>query len=192
MNDAAATSLDILMEGNERFRTGRGGAQRYSTERIAEIGAGGPALAAIVGCVDSRVAPEVLFDQALQNLFVSRSPGNAPSEGAIWTAEMAVAMAVPLIIVLGHTNCLAIGSVVDEDAPREGLRGEIRRAMLEARAASPDDLYGATIRANALRTASELTRRSPSVEGAVKSGDLAVVAAIYDVHTGRVERLDAR
>lgn len=192
MNEAAATSFDLLMAGNERFRTGDGDAHRYSPDRIAEIGRGGPALAAVVGCVDSRVGPELIFDQPLPSLFVCRVPGTTPSEGAIWTAEMAVDLGLPLIVVLGHSECLAIGSVVSGAAPAGGLRDEIRAAIEMARPGPPADLYAETIRVNALRTATELAHRSDSVNRAVKAGDLSIIAAIYDVHTGQVERIDAR
>lgn len=192
MNDAAAAALDLLIAGNERFRTGRGEAHRYSPDRIGEIGRGGPALAAVVGCVDSRVGPEVIFDQPLPKLFVSRVPGTTPSDGAIWTAEMAVEMKLPLIVVLGHTECLAIGGVVAGSASPGGLRDEIRAAIEAARSESPADLYAETIRRNAVRTATELANRSELVDRAVKAGDLQIIAAIYDVHTGRVERIDAR
>jgi carbonic anhydrase len=192
VNSEAAASLKMLVEGNERFRSGQSNSYRYPPDLIREIGAGQEPLAAIIACIDGRVAPEIIFDQPLGSLFVSRVPGNTASDSAKWMLEIAVEdMRVPLVVVMGHTECLAVGQVVrGMSGPGGALRMDIARAVHTAKMKDPADLYRQCVIENAIQTAVMLREESWSVRRALESGQIDIVSAIYDVHTGRVEFLN--
>ncbi|HWA84527.1 MAG TPA: carbonic anhydrase [Fimbriimonadaceae bacterium] len=193
MNREAQASLRKLLEGNERFRTGRSNHYRYPPEEIGALAVGQKPSAAIIACVDGRVAPEILFDQPMGSLFVSRVPGNTASDSAKWMLELAVQnLKVPLVIVLGHTDCLAVGQVVrGESGPGGSLRMDVARAVHTARMKAPEDVFRQSVIDNALQTASILQNESWAVRQAVDQGQTDILSANYDVHTGRVEVIDA-
>lgn len=189
VNDAAKLALDSLMEGNQRFCTGESGIRRYRPEDIAALAKGQKPKAAILACSDGRVTPEIIFDQALGSLFVSRVPGNVASNGAKWMLEIAVrTMHVPLVLVVGHTDCLAVGQVVrGEEGPGGELRDDVRRAVRRAEKKDRSELLTRSIHENALQTVEILERDSLAVRDAIRDQRLSLRAAVYDVHTGRVE-----
>lgn len=192
MNEEAAASLANLLEGNERFRTGRGRHFRYTPDDLRELAVGQEPRAAVVACIDARVAPEVLFDQPLGSMFVSRVPGNTASDSAKWMLELAVeSMHVPLVLVLGHTECLAVRQVFrGENGPGGALRMDVARAVHAARLKEPEDPFRESVIQNALQTTGLLKNESFAVRRAIDTGALDIVTGLYDVHTGQVEMLD--
>jgi carbonic anhydrase len=192
VNSDAAEILSNLLEGNKRFSTGHSTHYRYSPEEIARLGNGQKPKAAIVACIDGRVSPEIIFDQPLTNLFVSRVPGNVASDSAKWMLEIAVTdLHVPLVIVLGHTECLAIKQVIEGVQGSGGvLRSQVERSLAEARMKAAPDLFRECVCQNAIRTGEILMQESYAVRQAVDKGQLNLVAGLYDVHTGRVRILD--
>ncbi|HVT12661.1 MAG TPA: carbonic anhydrase [Fimbriimonadaceae bacterium] len=193
MNGEAQASLRRLLEGNERFRTGRSNHYQYPPTSIRELADGQEPKAAIIACVDGRVAPEILFDQPMGSLFVSRVPGNTASDSAKWMLEIAVqTLKVPLVIVLGHTDCLAVGQVVrGQSGPGGSLRMDVARAVHTARMKDPEDLFRQSVIENALQTALILQSESWAVRQAVDQEQTAILSAIYDVHSGCVEVIGA-
>jgi carbonic anhydrase len=189
VNPEAAASLKMLLEGNERFRTGRSNHYRYPPDLIREVADGQEPQAAIIACVDGRVSPEILFDQPLGSLFVSRVPGNTASDSARWMLEIAVQnLKVPLVVVMGHTQCLAVGQVINGQAGPGGvLRMDVARAVFAAKMKNPTDLFRESVIENALQTAQMLRSESWSVRTAIDAGQVEIVSAIYDVHSGKVE-----
>ncbi len=194
VNREAEASLKMLLEGNERFRTGQSNHYRYPPDFIRELGDGQEPQAAVIACVDGRVAPEILFDQPMGSLFVSRVPGNTASDSAKWMLEIAVQdMKVPLVLVLGHTQCLAVGQVVrGMSGPGGSLRMDVARAVHTARMKDPADIFRQAVIENALQTVRELQSDSWAVRRALDGGYLDLVAGLYDVHTGRVEVLSGK
>lgn len=189
MNSRAAETLDHLLEGNERFRSGQSHHHRYAPEKIRELGDGRPPIAAVVACSDGRVTPEIVFDQPLTNLFVSRVPGNVASDSAKWMLELAVSdLRVPLVIVMGHTGCLAIKQVLD-GLPGAGgsLRMDVARAVHTAKLRHSEDPFREAVKVNALQTVDDLKLHSTAVRSAQREGRLDLLAAVYDVHTGEVQ-----
>lgn len=184
----------MLMEGNARFRTGQSNHYRYPPDFIRELGDGPEPLAAVITCIDGRVAPEILFDQPMGSLFVSRVPGNTASDSAKWMLEIAIGgMHVPLVIVMGHTQCLAVGQIVRGESGAGGpARMEIARAVHSAKMKNPGDIFRQSVVENALLTTNELKNQSFAVRRAVDAGEIAIISAIYDVHTGLVELLDVQ
>lgn len=177
------------MAGNARFRSGRSNHRTYSTERIRELGDGQAPIAAVVACSDGRVTPEIVFDQALTGLFVSRVPGNVASDSAKWMLEIAVTnLHVPLVIVLGHTECLAIKQVLNGEQGAGGsLRMDVARAVHAAKLQGGDDVFRSAVCMNAIQTVESLKSDSHAVRTAMRSGEVDLIAAVYDVHTGEVQ-----
>lgn len=185
----AQAALDELMAGNARFRTGKPQHRTYRLEHLEDLAEGQKPIAAVVACMDSRVAPEIVFDQPLGSIFVARVPGNVASDSAKWMLELAVGeMNVPLVMVVGHTGCLAIGQLLDGDkgGPGGALRHEIRFAVLEAQSKNPKDLYREAVIQNAKHAVSMLSRDSSAVHRAIDEKRVEIVSALYEMKTGEV------
>ena len=185
----ARASLDLLLEGNRRFRMGRPIHPSYNPEQLNALSKGQKPIAAVIACMDSRVAPEIIFDQPLGSIFVSRVPGNVAADSVKWMLELSVGeLGVPLVLVVGHTGCLAIGQLLDGDkgGPGGPLRYEIRHAVLEAQSRRPADLYREAVIQNARMTAEKLVRDSLTVSNAVREGRVEIVSALYEMETGDV------
>jgi carbonic anhydrase len=139
--------------------------------------------------MDSRVTPEIVFDQPLGSMFVARIPGNVASDSAKWMLDIAVGdMHVPLVVVLGHTGCLAVKQLLEGDkgGPGGPLRHEIMFAVFEARSHEPDDLYREAVIQNALLSAAKLKRDSLALHQAIEEGRVEMVSALYEMETGEV------
>ena len=194
MTEEAQRVLDHLLEGNERFRSGHTEYQAYTPERLREIASHQTPIAAIVACADSRVTPEVIFDQPLGAIFASRVPGNVASDSAKWMLEIAIGeFHVPLVMVMGHTGCLAVGQLLDGDRGGAGglHRFSVLSAVYRAKAKRPDDLYLAAVTENVLQTAEHLARDMHHLRSAVLDRRTAVIGCLYHMDTGEVEVLDS-
>jgi carbonic anhydrase len=184
----AGTPLEQLLAGNRRFVTGHGRHPHQSPARIREIAAGQHPFAVILGCADSRVAPEVLFDQGVGDLFDNRVAGNLVDDLLLGSIEYAVEeFAPPLIVVLGHERCGAVSATLN--AIRTGAEApghiaaivEALRPIVEPYVDDPDGVEKA-VRANVRAQVSALVTRSEIV---AHSGSQ-VVGARYDLDTGTV------
>ena len=182
-----AGALRVLMEGNRRYRNGHIQAVDYNRlgDRIAETQ---KPLAAIVTCADSRISPSVIFDLGLGNVFVSRVAGNSMDVGTLGSTEYAVA-------VLGHSNCGAVRAAIkvangEESFPPKhfGAIGEVVDALVEPIRTLPSRqrTVERSIEINARAQARRIAGRGPIIKKAVASGDVRVVAAVYDIRTGSV------
>jgi carbonic anhydrase len=191
-------ALAILMEGNERHRAGA-----QELRDLSPLGGrhqeGQQPFAAIVACADSRVSPALAFDLDRGNLFVSRVAGNSVDTGTLGSTEYAVAMlGVSLVMVLGHSACGAVKAAIEvangaqSFSPAEhGSIAAIVDAVVPAVESLPPDQRGLPdcVAANARAQAAGLADTGPIFGPAVESGRLRVVAAVYEVETGRVELL---
>jgi carbonic anhydrase len=187
-----AAALERLLAGNARFVAGQASHPHQTTERRAELAAGQEPFAIVLTCADSRVAPELYFDQGLGDLFVLRNAGNVLDDHTIGSIEYAVEhLHSALIIVVGHSQCGAVGATVGGGhAP--GHIHSIVEAIEPAFASvqkEPGDKVDNTVRAHARRIAAILNRVEPIIGEAVKAGHVQVVAARYDLVTGRIEIL---
>jgi carbonic anhydrase len=188
----AEAALNTLMEGNARFRAGKSTLYTYTPGELETISKVQKPIAAIVGCADSRVTPEVVFDQPLGQIFASRVPGNVASDSAKWMLDIAVQeFKVPLVLVMGHTGCLAVGQLLEGDKGGSGgsLRHDVLLAVYQARSKKPEDLYRQAIIDNALQTVRHLKRDSYVVQRAIEAKAVELAAAIYDMETGEVQIL---
>jgi len=188
--------LQRLLEGNKRFVTGQTTNPRRKPEDFGRLVEGQTPKAVIVGCADSRVPPELLFDQGVGDLFVVRVAGNVVSgAGAIVKGSIEYAVTelnVPLVMVLGHTQCGAVKAAmkhVKEQDPLPGAIAElvntIKPAVIKARNQAGDALENA-IKANVALGVERLKSLEPILSIAVKEGRAKVVGGLYDLRTGSV------
>ncbi len=194
LTSRAREALALLLEGNRRFREGRSHHHIYSPEELLALSKRQVPKAAIVACSDSRVAPEVIFDQPLGSIFSSRVPGNVGSDSVKWMLDLAIQdFQVPLVIVLGHTGCLAVGSLLDGDKGGAGglHRFTVLGAIYRAKSKQPDDLYVESVEQNALQTVEHLIRDSFPLRAALLDGKTSILAAVYEMDTGAVRTLES-
>lgn len=193
----ADLALQRLIEGNQRFISNQTIRPHQSLERCKEIAQGQEPFAILLGCVDSRVSPECIFDCGLGDLFVIRTAGQVIDRAALGSLEFGVVeLHVPLLIVLGHEKCgavIATIEVMEKNLPAEAdiqfLVDAIRPAVEIAEAQS-GDLVENTVEAHIRLTIARLLR-SPILARATQNDDLKIVGAKYALKTGLVEVLTA-
>jgi len=200
----AVEALHKLKQGNARFINNvRGAEPILSQVRKADFVHGQNPFAVLLGCSDSRVPGEIIFDQGLGDLFVIRVAGNVVAPSQIGSVEFAVErFKTPLVVVVGHTFCGGVGATLDvlQNRAAPGSRGlmsivdRIRPAvepLLQTDLAKqPDALMRAAIRANVLASCNQLRHGSEIIERMVAERGLAVVGGVYDLATGEVEFFD--
>jgi carbonic anhydrase len=187
-------ALQRLMDGNARLLAGK----TVNCDLLAQIeatAAGQAPFAAIVGCIDSRVPPELVFDQRLGSVFAARIAGNFVNTDIIGSLEFATKVAgARLIVVLGHSECGAIKGAIDNvqlgnlTATLSNIwpAVEATEAVAGERTSKNKAFVQAVAETNARLAAQMLTERSPTMSGLVDAGALKVVAAMHDIGTGRV------
>ena len=188
----ADQALKFLEDGNKRFVAARFDNAKKSDARRAEVAKGQKPFAVIIGCSDSRVPPEVVFDQGLGDLFIVRLAGNIVDDAALGSIEYAVDhLGAPLIVILGHQRCGAVEATV-QGGEAHGhipiLLKAIQPAVDQAKG-RPGDLLDNAIRANVALVAAKLKGAAPILAPAVKEGKVKVVGAYYDLDTGKVSLL---
>jgi carbonic anhydrase len=200
----AEKALERLRRGNRRFVAEIGGRDGTNSEaRRLEIAAGQEPLAIILGCSDSRVPAEIVFDQGLGDLFVIRVAGNIVAPSQIGSVEFAAERySTRLVVVLGHSMCGAVLATLEELArpaqdQSRNLRSIVNRirpsvqALLETDVAHKRDaLVRAAVRANIRASASQLRHGSQLLEHLILNDGLLVVGAEYSLETGLVDFFD--
>lgn len=188
-----ASPREMLEAGNERFVHGEPLHLHQGLERRSLVAKGQEPFAIVVGCADSRVPPEIVFDAGLGDLFVIRCAGGVVGDAAIGSIEYAVEhLGTTLVVVLGHERCGAVGAVVEStDLPAHlaAFVPTIEPVLAEARRGG-GDVVDRAVRLTAQRIAADLENCPPILAEAVQAGHLEVVAARYDLDTGVVEWLD--
>lgn len=183
--------LEQLLDGNQRYVEIRRRFPNESRERRLSLLEAQHPSAIILGCSDSRVPPEIIFDQGLGSLFVIRVAGNVVDEIVLASIEYAAEhLHTPLLMVLGHTNCGAVAATL-ADAELDGHLPSLAEAISDAveNITGEADLLDKTIRKHAVITAQNLRRSGPILRNLVEGDKLKVVAAYYDLETGIVEIL---
>lgn len=188
--DAALQRLD---EGNARYVANTRANRDFSAGRAARASAQYP-FASILSCADSRVAPEFAFDQGPGDLFVVRVAGNFVDEDGLASLEYgATVLGVPLIMVLGHSNCGAVNATIKAMKDGTTLPGHlpslinaIRPAVVAAQATAPADLLAAATAENVRLNVKYLETAKPRLSDFVAAGKLKVVDAVYDIASGKV------
>jgi carbonic anhydrase len=193
---APDAALKRIMDGNARYAANTPQNKDFSASRAARAAAQYP-IAGLVSCADSRVAPELTFDQAPGELFVVRVAGNFVNDDGLASLEYGVKfLGVPLIMVLGHSGCGAVAAtikVMKEKAELPGHLPELINAIKpaidlaeKAKAANPlDEAIAQNVRYNVRR----LQEAKPIIAASVASGKVKVVGGVYDIATGKVTLL---
>jgi carbonic anhydrase len=183
-----------LLDGNHRFCDGRMTQYRVRSQRESLVTGQRPK-AIIIGCSDSRVPPELVFDQSLGDLFVVRAAGNVVDAIALGSVEYAVEhLGTRLVIVLGHDRCGAVQAACSGGAAGsqnlDAILAELKPSVMECSKNSGAALIRDVVEKNALRTANALMYRSALLRRASAAGDLQIIAARYDLLTGEVVRME--
>jgi carbonic anhydrase len=191
-------ALSLLMEGNRRHQSGRVELHDYSPVGDDHANKQMP-FAAVISCADSRVSPTLIFDVDRGNLFSSKVAGNTIDSGTLGSTEFAIkVLGVRLVMVLGHSNCGAVTAAIEVangessyPADEYGAIGEVvDRIVPSIRDLPPAErTLPTSVEANTAAQAAELAQRDPIVRPAVEAGQIAVVAAVYDIGSGAVALL---
>ena len=201
---AAVQALELLREGNHRFATDVRSPDKPSSQtRRRESAAGQETFAIILGCSDSRVPAEIVFDQGLGDLFVIRVAGNIVAPSQVGSVEFAAArFGTRLVVVLGHSRCGAILATLEElGRPSEDQSKNLRsivdriRPSVEPLLATeleeqPEALVQSAVRANIRASVNQLRHGSEVLEQLIQKDGLLVVGAEYSLETGMVEFFD--
>lgn len=189
-----AQVIEELKKGNQRFRSGKMAARDYLTEKRSSASGQYPA-AVILGCVDSRVPAEIVFDVGIGDTFNGRVAGNVVNDDLLGSMEFACAVSgAKLVLVLGHTACGAVKGAIDDVVLGNltGLLSRIKPAIPETKfdgeKSSKNSAYvDAVARTNVKLAIENIRRRSPVLEDLEKKGSIQITGAMYNLGNGEAE-----
>ena len=197
---SARKALDHLREGNQRFATGTRNPDNLTSQGRRDLASGQEPFAIILGCSDSRVPAEIVFDQGLGDLFVIRVAGNIVAPSQVGSVEFAAErFHTRLVVVLGHSQCGAIQATLEElGRPTQDQSRNLRSIVERIQPAvepllatelkhQPDALLCQAIRANIRASVSHLRHGSEVLEQLIQTDGLIIVGAEYSLETGVVE-----
>jgi carbonic anhydrase len=196
----ADQALEKLMRGNKRYTNApESGHARRTEERRLKVAEKQNPFAVILACADSRVAPEVIFDQGLGDIFVVRVAGNIVNPtnyGVLGSIEYGVlVLGAPLIMVLGHSRCGAVAGAIEALKKGTKFPGSINNIVntikpsVEAVKGQPGDLLENSILSNVRMGVNKLKGSAAVIAGMVKEGKVKIVGANYDLKTGEVQQV---
>ncbi len=188
--------LGSLIAGNERFVHHHSIHPHQSIQRIKTLEKGQHPFAVVIGCSDSRVPPELVFDQGFGDLFVIRNAGNIISDYEIGSVEYAVQhLQTSLIVVLGYTQCGAVGAFIESKHHHQHNEDHIQK-IIDYIQSEPEevelnetdiDYYEKAINANIVHAVNTLKYSEPILAELIKSKKLKIVGALFDIETGEVK-----
>jgi len=188
----ADAALAVLKAGNEHHVAKHYEHPHETAERQAELASGQQPHASVLACADSRVPPEIVFDQGLGDLFVIRVAGNVAGDDELASLEYAAEhLSVPLIVVLGHQKCGGVTAAVQGgEAPGHlpALMKLLQPAVEKTKGTAGDAVANA-VRANVEIVVGQLRASKPLLAGLVSAGKMKVVGGVYSLDTGRVDWL---
>jgi len=187
-------ALQALRDGHKRYLTEQPAHPHQTARRRGEIAQHQDPFAVILGCADSRVPPEIVFDQGLGDLFVIRLAGQVLNDAVVGSIEYAVEhLGVSLVLVLGHESCGAVTTSIRAVEQGVSVRGHmnslvdaIKPAVAQAQP-QPGDLVDNTVRANVTMIVEQLKASLPLLAAHVQSGKLKIVGARSDLDDGEIE-----
>lgn len=190
-------ALRRLIEGNARFVADKSASDESTQRRIAVASTQAP-FATVLGCVDSRVSPELIFDQGLGDLFVIRTAGQVLDRAVLGSLEFGVVeLQIRLLMVLGHKRCGAVKAAMDALEAHSILPAEMEY-LVEALAPAVEqgrqmdgDRWNQAVRAQIDLVIQRLSQ-TPIMQAAIAAGELKLVGACYDLETGQVEITSAQ
>jgi len=182
--------LRELIAGNKRYVAVKSIRPHQTPARRSSLVQGQHPIAIVLSCADSRVPPEIIFDQGLGDLFVIRVAGNIADDANLASIEYAVAhLGQHLVVVLGHERCGAVEAVVKGEEKAGHLPALITAIApaVEASRGQSGDRVDNAVRANIRRVVEDVRTSEPIIAAQVKAGRIRVVGARYDLDTGVVE-----
>ena len=186
-------SFKRLQDGNERFVAGTPTQTSKDAKRRAEVAQGQKPFAIVVSCSDSRVGPEVVFDQGLGDIFVVLTAGHVVDDVGLGSIEYAVEhLGASLILVLGHERCGAVAATVaggEAHGHVSAIVKAIKPAVTKTKG-QPGDAVDNAVRAQVLEVVGQLQKADHLLAERVKAGKLKVAGARHDLDTGRVEVIE--
>lgn len=194
----ASQALIQLKEGNSRFVAGHPRHPHESADWRHSLEAEQHPFAVVLGCSDSRVPPELIFDQGLGDLFVVRVAGNVVDTDVTASVEYAIDhLDTHLIVVMGHTHCGAVTATLDHLVDPEGEPAEVVELLYRIepatvgidRTLSRDDQIQTAVMHNVEASVRRLSR-VPDLRASIAAGKAKIIGAVYDMHTGKVRFLD--
>lgn len=199
----ATESLQILKDGNKRFLSGVSTHERQDQERVKDLSKGQNPKCIIVSCSDSRVPPEIVFDQGLGDIFSIRTAGNVMSDYEEGSIEYAVEhLHTPLVVVMGHLGCGAIQALLDHaddlDGDLEKSADHVSKIIRKLKSEEEEQEVLKTagknsslaVVANVMNGVKQLRESDPILEEAYHKGEINIVGAVYHIESGEVEFLD--
>jgi carbonic anhydrase len=179
--------IERLKKGNERFVSGISKRKPIDSTLRKSLVSGQSPFAAILGCADSRVVPEIIFDTGLGELFTVRVAGNIANVASIASIEFAISqLNVKLVLVMGHENCGAVSAAVQDGNYSDNLN-RILIHITPAIEQIPNGNLDEIIRKNAELNAKDLIKRSTIISEAVKKREVKIIPAFYHLESGEVE-----
>jgi carbonic anhydrase len=186
-------ALKELIAGNSRFVEGKSLRPRQDYQTIKKLENGQQPFAVIVGCSDSRVPNEIIFDQGLGDLFIIRTAGQVSADASYASMEYATQfLKSKLIVVLGHTECGAVSAAVKDMQNPPGhistLINSIKPAAIKT-ANQTGSIINNAVRQNVLDQVQNLRNLTPILNQKYETKEILIVGAVYDIHTGKIEFL---
>src|SRR5438270_4124603 len=193
---APAEAISKLKEGNGRYTSGNLQHPGQTAERRTELANTQHPFAGIVSCSDSRVPPEIVFDQGLGDLFIVRVAGNVINDEGLGSIEYTVDhLGTRLILVLGHQRCGAVDAARETIAAKGKAPGHIEslvQAIKPAVESTAEDDLETTVKANVKNVVQALRSSTPILKAKVDSGEIQVIGGYYSLDTGAVTFLDEK
>ncbi len=189
----AQDALDRLKEGNQRFAEDKATHPNQDLAQLKAVATTQKPFAVVIGCSDSRVIPEILFDQGLGDLFVIRVAGNTVGNVCIGSVEYAVEhLGVRLVMVLGHQNCGVVKTAASGDDVHHHLGSLVATTTEAVRRAEgkPGDLIDNAVKENVKLLMQKLDISSPVLHKASVESGLKIVGGYYNLDSGLVEMID--
>jgi carbonic anhydrase len=197
MTEKGNEALQKLMNGNKRFVSGTLAQKDVSAKKREELTKGQKPFATVLTCSDSRVSPELLFDQGLGDVFVIRVAGNVVDPIALGSIEYAAEhLNCPLLIILGHSKCGAVTATLEAKGKPEGNIGAIVKKIMPAadaakkKGGTKDEILETAIKENVKNVYSDIMKKSTIIDHLVQEGKLMVVGGEYNITTGKVEMIE--
>jgi carbonic anhydrase len=192
MSTSAVEALDLLKQGNKRFVTGNLSAKKFTKERLIDLAENGQSpFAIIVSCSDSRVPPEIIFDQGLGDIFVVRIAGNVINDVVMGSIEYAAEhLGVELVVILGHEKCGAVRATAEGgEAPGSicAIVDKIKPSVEKVKISCTciDDLCEAATKENILAAVGQ-AKKSSIIKHLMHENKVTIIGAKYGLCTGEV------
>ncbi len=195
---AGDEALQKLMDGNKRYVSGSLMKKDIGETKRKELSTKGQKpFAIVVTCSDSRVPPELLFDQGLGDIFIIRVAGNVVDQIALGSIEYgAEHLNAPLLFILGHSKCGAVTATIDAKGEPEGNIGAIVKKIMPAaekakkKGGTKDEVLETAIKENVKNVYNDVMKKSKIIPHLVEEGKLKIVAGEYDITTGKVAMIE--